>query len=204
MLKICPGVYPVSAATPPAHHPPTRGSLARTPRTMPPPWDAPSSPATGSPAEMIWHIRVDEDRAYVHVLRDAHVPRDPRVGPSATYGKDWLPAAHARQLRHLAEEASATGRPDRDRLTPAGDTPCSARIGEARPSTWHRPTARLAWSTVSARRSGCHAEGRGFESLHPLSRNPRSGRGMVVKTSPRLDGISIAAPIACTQPKNRA
>jgi glyoxylase-like metal-dependent hydrolase (beta-lactamase superfamily II) len=46
--------------------------------------------------------RIDQDRAYVHALRDAHVPSDPRVGPSATYGKDWLPGVHARQLQRLA------------------------------------------------------------------------------------------------------
>ena len=30
--------------------------------------------------------RIDQDRAYVHALRDAHVPSDPRVGPSAERG----------------------------------------------------------------------------------------------------------------------
>src|SRR4029077_4517702 len=29
------------------------------------------------------HARIDQDRAYVHAVRDAHVPSDPRVGPSA-------------------------------------------------------------------------------------------------------------------------
>jgi glyoxylase-like metal-dependent hydrolase (beta-lactamase superfamily II) len=48
------------------------------------------------------HARIDQDRAYVHALRDAHVPNDPRVGPSATYGKDWLPGVHARQLQQVA------------------------------------------------------------------------------------------------------
>jgi glyoxylase-like metal-dependent hydrolase (beta-lactamase superfamily II) len=42
------------------------------------------------------HARIDQDRAYVHSLRDAHVTSDPRVGPTATY--DWLPGVHARQL----------------------------------------------------------------------------------------------------------
>ena len=46
--------------------------------------------------------RIDQDRAYVDALRDAHVPSDPRVGPSATFGKDWLPGVHERQLQHLA------------------------------------------------------------------------------------------------------
>jgi glyoxylase-like metal-dependent hydrolase (beta-lactamase superfamily II) len=46
--------------------------------------------------------RIDQDRAYVHALRDSGVPGDPRVGPSATFGKDWLPGVHDRQLQHLA------------------------------------------------------------------------------------------------------
>jgi glyoxylase-like metal-dependent hydrolase (beta-lactamase superfamily II) len=57
------------------------------------------------------HIRIDQDRAYVHALRDAHVSSDPRVGPSATYGKDWLPAVHARQLQHLARRRERGGTP---------------------------------------------------------------------------------------------
>jgi glyoxylase-like metal-dependent hydrolase (beta-lactamase superfamily II) len=51
------------------------------------------------------HARIDQDRAYVHALGDAHVPSDPRVGPSATYGKDWLPGVHARQLQRLARRS---------------------------------------------------------------------------------------------------
>jgi glyoxylase-like metal-dependent hydrolase (beta-lactamase superfamily II) len=56
------------------------------------------------------HARIDQDRAYVHALRDAHVSGDPRVGPSATY--DWVPGVHARQLQRLAqrnEREGATG-----------------------------------------------------------------------------------------------
>jgi glyoxylase-like metal-dependent hydrolase (beta-lactamase superfamily II) len=49
--------------------------------------------------------RIEQDRAYVHGLRDPGVPGDPRVGPSATFGKDWLPDVHERQLRHLARRA---------------------------------------------------------------------------------------------------
>lgn len=45
--------------------------------------------------------RLDQDRAYVHALRDADVPADPRLGPSATFG-DWLPGVHERQLQQLA------------------------------------------------------------------------------------------------------
>jgi glyoxylase-like metal-dependent hydrolase (beta-lactamase superfamily II) len=46
--------------------------------------------------------RIDQDRAYVHALRGAAVPDDPRVGPSATFGRDWLPGVHERQLQQLA------------------------------------------------------------------------------------------------------
>ena len=54
--------------------------------------------------------RIDQDRAYVHALRDVGVPGDPRVGPSATYGQDWLPGVHARQLQRLAQRSgSAAG-----------------------------------------------------------------------------------------------
>jgi glyoxylase-like metal-dependent hydrolase (beta-lactamase superfamily II) len=51
------------------------------------------------------HARIDQDRAYVHALRDAHVLSDPRVGPLATFGKDWLPGVHARQLQRLAQRS---------------------------------------------------------------------------------------------------
>jgi glyoxylase-like metal-dependent hydrolase (beta-lactamase superfamily II) len=47
--------------------------------------------------------RIDQDRAYVHALRDAGVPADPRIGPSATFGQDWLPGVHERQLQLLAQ-----------------------------------------------------------------------------------------------------
>jgi glyoxylase-like metal-dependent hydrolase (beta-lactamase superfamily II) len=52
--------------------------------------------------------RIDQDRAYLHALRDADVPSDPRLDPSATFS-DWLPGVHERQLQHLAQ------RTDRDR-----------------------------------------------------------------------------------------
>jgi glyoxylase-like metal-dependent hydrolase (beta-lactamase superfamily II) len=47
------------------------------------------------------HARIDQDRAYVHALRDAHVPGDPRVGPSAKPGWDWVAGVHERQLQRL-------------------------------------------------------------------------------------------------------
>ena len=48
------------------------------------------------------HARIDQDRAYVRALRDAHVLSDPRVGPSAKDGWDWVADVHARQLQRLA------------------------------------------------------------------------------------------------------
>ena len=55
--------------------------------------------------------RIDQDRAYVHALRDAGVPVDPRVGPSATFGKDWLPGVHEGQLQRLAQRSERDGTP---------------------------------------------------------------------------------------------
>jgi glyoxylase-like metal-dependent hydrolase (beta-lactamase superfamily II) len=57
------------------------------------------------------HARIDQDRAYVHALRDADVLSDPRVGPSATFGRDWLPGVHERQLQHLAGRRERDGTP---------------------------------------------------------------------------------------------
>ena len=61
------------------------------------------------------HARIDQDRAYVHALRDAHVPGDPRVGPSAKDGWDWVAGVHAGQLQRLARRSGATGRAASDR-----------------------------------------------------------------------------------------
>jgi hypothetical protein len=57
------------------------------------------------------HPRIDQDRAYVHALRDAGVSSEPRIGPSATYAKDWLPGVHERQLQHLARRRERDGTP---------------------------------------------------------------------------------------------
>jgi glyoxylase-like metal-dependent hydrolase (beta-lactamase superfamily II) len=47
------------------------------------------------------HARIDQDRAYVHALRDAHGPSDPRVGPSAKDGWDWVAGVHDWQRQRL-------------------------------------------------------------------------------------------------------
>jgi glyoxylase-like metal-dependent hydrolase (beta-lactamase superfamily II) len=56
------------------------------------------------------HARIEQDRAYLHALRDAAVPGDARLGPSA-YGKDFLPGVHARQLEGLARRSKRDGTP---------------------------------------------------------------------------------------------
>ncbi len=53
--------------------------------------------------------RIDQDRAYVHALRDAGVPADPRIGPSAPY--DWMPSVHEGQLQRLAQSSERGGTP---------------------------------------------------------------------------------------------
>jgi len=55
--------------------------------------------------------RIELDRAYVHALRDGRDPEDPRIGPSATYGKDWLPSVYEWQVRHFAHKGEHDGTP---------------------------------------------------------------------------------------------
>lgn len=52
--------------------------------------------------------RIDQDRAYVHAVRDGADPDDPRIGPSAEPGWEWVSDVHAGQLQSLA------GRSERD------------------------------------------------------------------------------------------
>jgi len=51
--------------------------------------------------------RIEQDRVYVHALRDAHAPNDPRVGPSATF--DWMSGVQERQLQQLAQRRERDG-----------------------------------------------------------------------------------------------
>lgn len=46
--------------------------------------------------------RIEQDRAYVLALRNGDAPEDQRIGPSATFGTDWLPDVAAWQLQQLA------------------------------------------------------------------------------------------------------
>jgi len=47
-------------------------------------------------------VRIEQDRAYVLALRDGQEISDPRVGPSAADGWDWVAGVHERQLQSLA------------------------------------------------------------------------------------------------------
>ena len=55
--------------------------------------------------------RIELDCAYVEALRDGHAPDDPRIGPSATYGKDWLPGVYEWQRQQLAGRGELDGTP---------------------------------------------------------------------------------------------
>jgi glyoxylase-like metal-dependent hydrolase (beta-lactamase superfamily II) len=55
--------------------------------------------------------RINQDRAYVHALRDGQAPDDPRIGPSATFGKDWLPGVYEWQRQQLTQRGARDGTP---------------------------------------------------------------------------------------------
>lgn len=56
--------------------------------------------------------RIELDRAYVHALRAGHDPDDPRIGPLAKPGWEWVSDIHTGQAQRLAErrERAATSR----------------------------------------------------------------------------------------------
>ena len=53
--------------------------------------------------------RIEQDHAYVQALRDGSVPDDPRIGPSAKHGWEWVSDVHAGQLQRLAERNERGG-----------------------------------------------------------------------------------------------
>ena len=55
--------------------------------------------------------RIAQDREYVLALRDGRTPLDPRIGPSARDGWEWVAGVHEAQLQRLAQ--SRGGDPDR-------------------------------------------------------------------------------------------
>lgn len=50
--------------------------------------------------------RIDQDRAYMLAPREGHDPVDARVSPVATFGRDWLPGVHARQVRKILNKGA--------------------------------------------------------------------------------------------------
>ncbi len=56
--------------------------------------------------------RIDLDRAYVQALRDNQDVSDPRIGPGAKQGWEWVSDVHAGQLQQLAQKRAHDGTPD--------------------------------------------------------------------------------------------
>jgi glyoxylase-like metal-dependent hydrolase (beta-lactamase superfamily II) len=50
------------------------------------------------------HARIDQDRAYLQALRDRRTPDDPRIGPSAEPGWEWVSDIHTGHARSLARQ----------------------------------------------------------------------------------------------------
>jgi glyoxylase-like metal-dependent hydrolase (beta-lactamase superfamily II) len=61
----------------------------------------PGHGSVGDAAE--FRARVDQDRAYLHALRDRQEPSDSRIGPSAEEGWEWVTEIHDWQAQQLAE-----------------------------------------------------------------------------------------------------
>ncbi|MBO3748844.1 MBL fold metallo-hydrolase [Streptosporangiaceae bacterium NEAU-GS5] len=55
--------------------------------------------------------RIDQDRAYVLALLNGQVPADPRVGPAAKPGWEWVSDVHEGQLKRLAQRSGRDGTP---------------------------------------------------------------------------------------------
>ena len=55
--------------------------------------------------------RIELDRAYVQALRDNRMVSDPRIGPSAKEGWDWVAGVHEGQLQGLARRRERDGTP---------------------------------------------------------------------------------------------
>lgn len=53
--------------------------------------------------------RIALDRAYLHALRDGRTPDDPRIGPDAPPGWEWVSDIHAGQAQSLAERRAGGG-----------------------------------------------------------------------------------------------
>jgi glyoxylase-like metal-dependent hydrolase (beta-lactamase superfamily II) len=56
--------------------------------------------------------RIDQDRAYVQALRADQVVSDPRIGPTAEKGWEWVVDIHTGQQQQIAEKRERGGTPD--------------------------------------------------------------------------------------------
>lgn len=54
-------------------------------------------------------VRIDRDRAYVLALRDGQDASDPRGGPSAKPGWEWVSGVHDRQVQAVAQSSERNG-----------------------------------------------------------------------------------------------
>ena len=55
--------------------------------------------------------RIALDRAYVHALREAQDPTDPRIGASAKPGWEWVSDIHAGQAQSLVQRREGDATP---------------------------------------------------------------------------------------------
>ncbi len=55
------------------------------------------------------HARIERDRVYVLALREGHEPSDPRIGPSARPGWEWVSDVHHGQAQSFAERNARGG-----------------------------------------------------------------------------------------------
>jgi glyoxylase-like metal-dependent hydrolase (beta-lactamase superfamily II) len=55
--------------------------------------------------------RIDQDRAYVHAMRDPEALSDARLGPSAGPGWEWVSDVHQGQAQRLAQRIERDGAP---------------------------------------------------------------------------------------------
>jgi glyoxylase-like metal-dependent hydrolase (beta-lactamase superfamily II) len=68
----------------------------------------PGHGAVGGSGELA--ARVEQDRAYLHALRDGRAPDDPRIGPSVEAGWEWVRDIHEGQAHGVAARRARDGR----------------------------------------------------------------------------------------------
>jgi glyoxylase-like metal-dependent hydrolase (beta-lactamase superfamily II) len=67
----------------------------------------PGHGSVGGPGQA--RARIELDRAYLHALRSGRAPDDPRIGPSARPGWEWVADIHEAQAERLARGREAAG-----------------------------------------------------------------------------------------------